>query len=110
MGNTMARASFLCVALLLGNAAVMRAQSDVEKTYKAKCAACHGPDGSGDTVVGKKLGAHDFRSPEVQKQTDAELADIITKGKNKMPGYEKSLKPDEIKALAGYVRNLAAKK
>jgi cytochrome c oxidase cbb3-type subunit 3 len=106
----MARASFLCVALLLGNAAAMRAQSDVEKTYKAKCAGCHGPDGSGDTVVGKKLGAHDFRSPEVQKQTDAELVEVITKGKNKMPAYEKSLKPDDIKALAGYVRNLAAKK
>jgi mono/diheme cytochrome c family protein len=110
MGNLMARASLLCVVLLLGNAAAMQAQSDAEKTYKAKCVACHGPDGSGDTVIGKKLGAHDFRSPEVQKETDAELAEIIAKGKNKMPAYEKSLKPDEIKSLASFVRSFAAKK
>jgi mono/diheme cytochrome c family protein len=110
MRNLMARASLLCVALLLGNAAAMRAQSDVEKAYKSKCAACHGPDGVGDTVIGKKLGVHDFHSPEVQKETDAELTDVITKGKNKMPAYEKSLKPEEIKGLASYVRSLGAKK
>ena len=66
MANSIARAagkSLLCVALLLCNNAAMRAQSDVEKTYKAKCVACHGPEGIGDTVVGKKLGTHDFRSP-----------------------------------------------
>jgi|HubBroStandDraft_6_1064221.scaffolds.fasta_scaffold1611606_2 mono/diheme cytochrome c family protein len=102
--------SLLCLTLLLLSVAAMRAQSDSEKTYKAKCAACHGPDGSGDTVVGKKLGTHDFRSPEVQKESDGELTDIIAKGKNKMPAYEKSLKPDEIKGLVTYVRSFAAKK
>jgi len=110
MSNLMARASLLCVVLLLGNAAATRAQSDVEKLYKSKCAACHGPDGAGDTVIGKKLGVRDFHSPEVQKETEAELAEIIAKGKNKMPVYEKTLKPDEIKGLASYVRSLAAKK
>jgi mono/diheme cytochrome c family protein len=35
---------------------------------------------------------------------------IIAKGKNKMPAYEKSLKPDEIKTLAAYVRELGSKK
>src|ERR1700730_8995983 len=74
-----------------------RATTGAESTYKSKCAACHGPDGSGDTVVGKKLGAHDFRSADVQKSSDEELAEITAKGKNKMPAYEKSFKPDEIK-------------
>ena len=110
MRKLMARASLLSAVLVLGNVASMRAQSDAEKTYKAKCAACHGPDGAGDTVIGKKLGARDFHSPEVQKETDAELADIIAKGKNKMPAYEKTLKPEDIKGLATYVRSLAAKK
>jgi mono/diheme cytochrome c family protein len=64
----------------------------------------------GDTVVGKKLGAHDFHSQDVQKQSDSELSDIVTKGKNKMPAYEKSLKSDDIKALTSYVRSFAAKK
>ena len=85
-----------------------RAQSEVEKTYKTKCVACHAADGSG-TEVGKKLGTHDFHSSEVQSESDADLTQIIAKGKNKMPAYEKSLKPDEIKALAGYVHDLAKK-
>ena len=85
-----------------------RAQSDAEKTYKTKCVACHGADGSG-SEVGKKLGTHDFHSSQVQGESEADLTQIIAKGKNKMPAYEKSLKPDEIKALAGYVRDVGKK-
>ncbi len=81
-----------------------RAQG-AEGTYKAKCAACHAADGTG-SAVGKKLGAHDFHSPEVQKMSDDDLTAAIAKGKNKMPGYEKTLKPDDIKGLVAYVRTL----
>ncbi len=45
-----------------------------------------------------------------EKMPDAELTEIIAKGKNKMPGYEKSLKPNEIRGLVAYVRSLAPKK
>lgn len=78
-----------------------------ESTYKAKCAACHAADGSGSSI-GKKLGAHDFHSPEVQGMSDQQLADVIAKGKNKMPPY-KSLKPEEVKDLVAYVRGLGKK-
>lgn len=88
----------------------VRADTGAENIYKAKCAACHGPDGSGDTVVGKKLGAHDFRSADIQKMSDADLTEIIAKGKNKMPAYEKSLKADEIKGLVNYIRSFTTKK
>ena len=84
------------------------AQSEAEKTYKTKCVACHAADGSG-SEVGKKLGAHDFHSSDVQGETDADLGQIIAKGKNKMPAYEKSSKPDEIKGLVAYVRGLEKK-
>jgi mono/diheme cytochrome c family protein len=40
------------------------AEDGSETVYKAKCASCHGPDGSG-SAMGKKLGAHDFHSPDV---------------------------------------------
>ena len=83
------------------------AAADPAASYKAKCAMCHGADGKGDTPAGKKMGAHDFASPEVQKMTDAELEGIVANGKNKMPGYSKSLKPDEIKDLVTYIRQLA---
>jgi mono/diheme cytochrome c family protein len=82
---------------------------DAAAIYKTKCAACHGPDGKGDTAVGKKLGARDFASPEVQKQSDDELAAIINDGKNKMPAYEKSLKPEEVKALVAFIHACAKK-
>jgi mono/diheme cytochrome c family protein len=75
-----------------------------------KCASCHAADGSGDTPAGKKLSVRDFRSEEVQKQTDAQLAEIINKGKNKMPAYEKSLKEAQVKELVAYIRALAKKK
>ena len=86
-----------------------RGQSEAEKTYKAKCTACHGADGGG-TQVGQKLGTHDFHSSQVQGESDTDIAQIIAKGKNKMPAYEKTLKPDEIKGLAAYVKELGGKK
>jgi cytochrome c6 len=77
---------------------------DAAATYKSKCAGCHGPDGTG-SKMGKVMGAHDFTSADVQKMSDAELTDIITNGKNKMPKYG-SLKPEEIKGLVAYIRTL----
>jgi mono/diheme cytochrome c family protein len=82
------------------------AQNPSETLYKTKCAACHGPDGSG-SAVGKKLGAHDFHSAEVQAESDAALTAIIAQGKNKMPAYAKTLKADEITALVAYIRSFA---
>ena len=79
------------------------AVADAAGTFKAKCAMCHGADGKGDTAMGKKLGARDFASPEVKKQSDDELAAIINDGKNKMPAYKKSLKPEEVKARVAFI-------
>jgi cytochrome c6 len=78
--------------------------------YKAKCAMCHGPDGSGSTPMGKKLNVQDLRSPDVTKQTDAELSATISKGKNKMPAYADKLTAAQIHEVVEYVRDLAKKK
>ncbi len=86
------------------------AAGDAEKTYKAKCASCHGADGAGQTGFGKAAHLHDLRSDEVQKASDAEMADTISKGKGKMPGYAKQLSQDQIKGLVSYIRGLAKKK
>ena len=79
---------------------------DAASTFKAKCALCHGADGKGNTPVGKKMGIPDFTSPDVQKQPDSDLIQIVTKGKSKMPSYDGKLKPEEIKALVAYLRQL----
>ena len=85
------------------------ARADAEANYKAKCAGCHGPDGTGSTAAGKAMKVRDFHDPEVQKETDAELTDIITNGKNKMPKYGDKLKDTEIRELAAYVHTLGKK-
>ena len=41
-----------------------------ETLFKSKCAACHGPDGKGEVPMGKKLGARNLGSAEVQSQSD----------------------------------------
>jgi mono/diheme cytochrome c family protein len=87
--------------------APVQADNAAETTYKAKCAMCHGPDGKGETATGKAMKAGSFAAPEVAKMSDDELASAIAKGKNKMPAYEKSLKPDQIKGLVAYIRSLA---
>ena len=100
---------FLAPVLALAFVPAVFAQGTAEATYKAKCAGCHGPDGVGSTPAGKAMKVRDFHSPEVQKETDAELTDIITNGKNKMPKYAEKLKDTEIKDLAAYCRGLGKK-
>jgi cytochrome c6 len=71
---------------------------DASATYKARCAMCHGADG-------RKIAAHDLQAAAVQGMSDSDLSAIITNGKGKMPA-SKSLKPEEVKQLAAYVRTL----
>jgi cytochrome c6 len=98
-----ATATAIAVVFVLSLSA--QAQSASETLYKSKCAACHGADGTG-SVMGTKMGAHDFTSAAVQGMSDAGLTDIITNGKNKMPKYGASLKPEDIKGLVAYIRTL----
>src|SRR5579859_1595429 len=78
------------------------AAQDAAATYKAKCAMCHGADGKGG-----KMGTRDFASAEVKAESDAQLTEIISKGKGKMPAYDGKLKDAEIKDLVTYIRGLA---
>jgi cytochrome c6 len=91
------------VALLSVLAVPARAQ-DGAGVYKSKCAMCHGADGKGDTAVGKSMKLRDLGSADVQKQTDAELIEITTNGKGKMPGYKGKLSDAQIKQVVAYIR------
>jgi cytochrome c6 len=71
---------------------------DASGSYKAKCAMCHGADGT-------KIAAHDLQGPTAQGMSDADLSTIITNGKGKMPA-SKSLKPEDVKGLVAYIRTL----
>jgi mono/diheme cytochrome c family protein len=101
--------SVVCLVLVLGFISTGRAETDAEKLYKAKCMGCHAADGSANTKAGKNTGAHDFRLPDLEKETDATLIEIVTKGKKKMPKFEEKLKSKEIKELVEYVRGFYKK-
>ena len=83
---------------------------DSASVYKAKCETCHGADGSGHTPAGGALKARDFASPEVKGETDAQLTEILTNAKNKMPAFKGKLTDDQIKGLVAYIREFAKKK
>ena len=103
--------AIVSVTLLLDPVATAKSGKASEKeaasNFKLQCSSCHGANGAGDTSVGKTLKAADLRSPEVQKQSDAELAQIISEGKGNMPSFKNSLNPDQIRALVAYIRKLA---
>jgi cytochrome c6 len=99
--------SAVIFASLLGLTPLWCRADDAAALYKTKCAACHGADGKGETSIGKANKIRDLGSAEVQKQNDEALKEIITKGKDKMPAYGKSLKPEQISALAAFVRSFA---
>jgi mono/diheme cytochrome c family protein len=85
------------------------AQSAGETLFKTKCAACHGPDGKGESAMAKKLGVRNLGSAEVQGQSDAQITDIITKGKNKMPSFDGKLTKEQIGQLVAYIREFGKK-
>ena len=70
-------------------------------TYKAKCAMCHGADGSKTTMGSKAL-----NSAEVQKMSDADLTAEIENGKGKMPAYKGKLTDAQIKDLVTYIKTM----
>jgi len=104
-----ASVAFLIGVTSLAFAGTARAQADAAKTFSVNCTLCHGADGSGNTPTGKALKAKDLSSADVQKETDATLAGIITKGQGKMPAFGSKLSPDLIKSLVAYIRKLPKK-
>ncbi len=93
---------FISMSLFAGDE-----KTESQQLFKAHCAMCHGPDGTGNTFIGKKENIPDLHSSQVQKNTDQELSGIIENGKLKMPAFKAQLKPEQIKDLVSYLRELA---
>ncbi|HEV2720492.1 MAG TPA: cytochrome c [Thermoanaerobaculia bacterium] len=89
------------IAMMLAPLAAFAA--DGAAIYKAKCASCHGPDGKGETAIGKSMKVGSLVGV---KTSDADLTKVISDGKGKMPAYKAKLSADEIKALVAYIKTL----
>ena len=109
IGFPSAAGIWICLATLVLPSGLW-AQTDPAKVFKTNCSLCHSDDGSGSSPTGKAMKAKDLRSDEIQKQTDAALGEVITKGRGKMPAFGAKIKPDGVANLVAYIRSLASKK
>jgi cytochrome c6 len=82
------------------------AQQTGEATYKAKCAMCHGIDGTGNTSIGKNMKIRSLKSPEDIKATDPDLLRQTKEGVGKMQGYAGKLTDAQIQEVVTYIRTL----
>jgi mono/diheme cytochrome c family protein len=104
-------AKLLFLASVCAAAAHADTNPKTARTFKAKCASCHGADGKGQTEQGQKMHIADMTKPEWQKsKTDADIKNAIENGVKKegaeMEGYKDKLPPADIEALVAYVRTL----
>ena len=93
-------------AMAVSGAVVSHAQDSGAVTYKAKCASCHGADGSGNTPAGKSMKALPFKSPDIVSASDDDLIADTKNGKGKMPKYAGKLTDAQIKDVVAYIRTL----
>ena len=79
------------------------------KVYMSKCAVCHKDNGAGHSYLGPKA---NLRSPDVQRQTDAQLVAVIKSGNPPMPAWDGVLTTDQIQSVVRFIRtfNAMAKK
>jgi mono/diheme cytochrome c family protein len=103
----------ISVGLMIAGASLASAQAgnadEGKKIFSTKCVTCHGPDGSGNTSVGKSLKAADLRSPDVQKKADTDFYTQVDQGKGKMPGFGRVLNKTQINDVVAYVRQVGGK-
>ena len=103
---------FVVIIIAAMAATILSASAaDVKEHWEKNCAKCHGPDGKGDTKMGKKLDIKDLTDAKVQSSLkDEEMFKAIKEGvkdgdKTKMKAAE-GLDDSDIKAMVKLVRGL----
>src|SRR5215469_4892023 len=102
---TMYRTLLLVLWLSAAGAA---SAADGQAVFKGHCVRCHGEDGKGKT----KVNPPDLTDPKTQAGlTDSDIVDTIANGRKGtlMAGWKGKLSPEEISAVAAYVRSLGRK-
>ncbi|NDV63550.1 cytochrome c [Puniceicoccales bacterium CK1056] len=107
---------FICLVSLMALASVplVANANSGEELWMKNCKKCHGEDGDGDTVMGKKFSIRDYTDPAVQESiTDEDIVAAVTdglkneKGKKVMLAFGSKLTEEEISSVAAYVRTLS---
>ena len=98
MKNILTTLTITTLIALLSNTNATAA--DGKAVYDAHCVKCHGADGKGETMMGKKMGAKDYTVTEIK---DATAFTAINDGlkkydKSLMKPFSDKLTDEEIKA------------
>ncbi len=105
----MKKSSFALAALLLSLSASFTFAAPASEIWTNQCAKCHGADGAGKTVVGKKLKLKDYSDTAVQTamkddaMAKAIKSGITTDGKEKMKAFT-DIPDADVTALVAYIR------
>jgi mono/diheme cytochrome c family protein len=99
----------LCLAVVLGSITPAGAQrpgnggqgnpASGRHVFMRNCARCHGANGQGK--IGPRLAGTSLSPGTIEN--------AVTNGGGKMPSFKKQLSPDEVKAVAAYVRSLGGR-
>jgi len=103
----------LFAALVLPASALATGKGDAKAghaVFQAHCQMCHGPNGQGNPALEKMLKTTipDLGSKKVQELSDAQIREVIEKGKGKMTPV-KGLSAADINNVIAFVRTLAKK-
>jgi mono/diheme cytochrome c family protein len=90
--SAIALVAMLC---LIGSASRADDAANGEKTFKAKCAACHGPDAAGKPAM---------KSPSIKGKTTDDIKKVISSSPKHIGLM--SLTDDHVKELAAYLATL----
>ena len=101
--------SIILTLALMAAGIIAAPAADVKENWEKNCAKCHGPDGKGETKLGKKSEVKDMTDAKWQSDLQEEKAFQSVKGgikdgeKIRMKAAE-GLTDEEIKALIVYAR------
>jgi cytochrome c553 len=95
MKKVLSAIAVVAMLSLAGSVVFAQDVANGEKTYKAKCAACHGADAAGKPAM---------KAPAVKGKTTAEIQKAFATSP-KHAGV-KSLSDDQIKEVAAYLATL----
>src|SRR5450432_1427205 len=106
MQNVRFIAPLVVGSLLLSGLASAEVDKKSERTWKAKCASCHGQAGQGDAEKGQQMKVSDMSTAAFQAKSDADFNNAILEGahtekagvKQDMPGFKAELTPDQVTA------------
>ena len=102
----------ILVLLLAGASAAAAQAADAAELYRLNCKKCHGVRGTPPRTIKKKMSKIPTFNMEFAKAVDTDsIVTVLMKGGNSedMKSFSEKMTPQEMAAVAAYVRKLALK-